>query len=272
MRPCVFCDSTAGRATDEHVIPVWARNAFDIRDVVTVHASDATGSPHEQIGHMQHLNIVLKDGLCRPCNTDWLGPIESKAKEFLLPMALAERDTVLDAAAQALVAFWAVKTVLLLELAFRQRFPGRRPAEGYLATAPELAWLRAHEQPPPRSMVWMGCWDCEQKTPVMYAPSDAELPTVDGADLAGHLATFTLGFVAFQVFTVDFVAADLHGAPVWNTKPPPPLGEALPRIWPPQLIVPDVRWPPPAFARDDFNRLVTWDGHIGSGGRVQALS
>ena len=39
--------------------------------------------------------------------------------------------------------WWAVKTVLLLELAFRQMYPASRPTEGYQATQPEFAWLRA---------------------------------------------------------------------------------------------------------------------------------
>ena len=83
-------------------------------------------------------------------------------------MALAQRQVVLNAAAQRLVAFWAVKTGLLLELAARQMYPGRRAVEGYLASGQELAWLRAHDEPPPRSMVWLGCWDCRSATPVNY--------------------------------------------------------------------------------------------------------
>jgi len=50
-----------------------------------------------------------------PCNR-WLGAIEKRAARVLKPMALAERQVLLDAAAQRLVAFWAVKTGLLLEL------------------------------------------------------------------------------------------------------------------------------------------------------------
>jgi hypothetical protein len=263
MRPCVFCGSTAGRATDEHVIPKWARDAFDIQGWVTFRAGDSGGPALEQVGRLQHLNVVLKAGLCRPCNNEWLAPVEDKVKAILLPMALlTEQSATLDAPAQALVAFWAVKTVLLLELAIRQKFPGRRTVEGYVASGPELAWLRERGEPPPRAMVWLGCWDCEREVPVNYEPSGADLPTADEAELAGHLATFTLGFVAFQVFTVDFVAAELHGAPVWNRRPPPPLTDALPRIWPLQLVVQDVHWPLPAFSRSDWCRMVTWDGAL----------
>jgi hypothetical protein len=266
MRPCVLCGSVAGRGTDEHVIPKWARDAFDIQGWVTIGAGSSDGAALEQAGRLQHLNIVLKAGLCQPCNNEWLAPVERRVQAILLPMALrTEASVILDAAGQALLAFWAVKTVLLLELAIRQKFPGRRAIEGYVATGPELAWLRERAEPPPRAMVWLGCWDCEREVPVNYEPSGAELPTRDRTELGGHLATFTLGYAVFQVFTVDFVAAELHGAPVWNRRPPPPLSDALPRIWPPQLVVPDVTWPPPAFPRGDWHRMVTWDGVLRPG-------
>lgn len=47
--------------------------------------------------------------------------------------------TAIEPAAQQLLAFWAVTTCFLLELAFRQRYPGRRLVEGYQATTQELA-------------------------------------------------------------------------------------------------------------------------------------
>jgi hypothetical protein len=121
MRPCVFCGSTAGRATDEHVIPKWARDGFDIQEWVTIDAADP-GAALEQVGRLRHLNIVFRDGLCAQCNNEWLGPIENQAKAILLPMALEAKPIVLDAASQALLSFWAVKTVFLLEFAFRQRY------------------------------------------------------------------------------------------------------------------------------------------------------
>jgi hypothetical protein len=258
MRPCVFCGSKAGRATDEHVIPKWARDGFDIQEWVTIDAADP-GAALEHVGRLRHLNIVFRDGLCAQCNNEWLGPIENQAKAILLPMALEAKPTVLDAASQAVLAFWAVKTVFLLEFAFHQRYRNRSVA-GYLATEPEMAWLRAKEQPPPNSMVWIGCWDCEQKVPARYEPSAASVPAAMGDAVAAHVATFTLGFVAFQVFSLDFVAAEARGADIWSWtwEPPEALRAALPRIWP-QLVVPDLSWPPSCFRRDDWRRLVTWD-------------
>jgi len=65
--------STAGRATDEHVIPKWARDGFDIQEWVTIDAADP-GAALEQVGRLRHLNIVFRDGLCAQCNNEWLGP------------------------------------------------------------------------------------------------------------------------------------------------------------------------------------------------------
>lgn len=175
---------------------------------------------------------------------------------------LTEPRVMLDPAAQKLLAFWAVKTAFLLELAFRRNRYDHRPIKGYIPTDLELAWLWAHSEPPPRSMVWLGAWDCQREIPVNYEPSGAPLPTEDGAPVTGHLTTLTLGFAAFQVFTVDFLAAEQHRALVWNTHVPDSLTHALTRIWPQPLAPRDISWPPRAFCREAWHRLVTWNGEL----------
>lgn len=260
MDPCLFCGATDGDPTDEHVVPQWARRPFSIQGPVTVLRSDRPRSEEKLlVGRMQALNLVLRHELCAPCNNDWLAGIERAVKPILEPMAVSAKPTTLGPKAQALLALWATKTVLMLERALRQIYPDRRPIRGYIASAQEFAWIRANNEPPPRSLVWLGCWDCRQETPLMYEPSAAGLPTADGAVVTGHLTTFALGFVAFQVFTVDFIAAEQHRADVWNTRPPAVLAPALLRIWPHLLGVRSISWPPAAFANDDWHRLVTWD-------------
>jgi hypothetical protein len=111
-------------------------------------------------------------------------------------------------------------------------------------------------------MVWMGCCDCEQNKPVRYHPSSAPLPTADGTSVIGHLTTFALGYVVFQVFSVDFLAAELRQAPVWNTPVPDSMADHLTRIWPKQLVTPSVSWPPTQLAANEWDRLVTWDGKL----------
>lgn len=262
---CVFCGTTNGKLTCEHVIPKWARRSFGIKGPVTVDAREEGLDQRRRIGSMQALNITLDDAICEDCNSIWLSRLERAVKPVLAPMAVSARPVTLSPASQKLLATWAVKTVLLLELAFRQMYPGSRSAEGYDASHPEFAWLRASAEPPPRSLVWLGCWDCQQAIPVRYAPSSASLPAPDGRQVDGHFATITLGYVVFQVFTVDYVAADQHQASLWNDHVPASLAQALPRIWPPLLRQQEVSWPPQAFAAPAWDRLVTWDGALRKG-------
>jgi hypothetical protein len=261
MRPCLFCGSTSGRATNEHVIPKWARDAFAIQGPITIHATDP-GGPREVAGTPAHLNIRLRGRICARCNNEWLAGLEQRVEPVLAPMAVSAKPTVLGAAEQALLATWAVKTVWLFALAIRQQYPRRQPVGWYEASEPEFTWLWANSAPPPRALVWLGCWDCQQATPVNFEPSEAPLPTTDGHPVIGHLTTFTLGYVAFQVFTVDFVATEQHGARAWNPEVPPELAQALIRIWPGKHR--EVSWPPQAFARGDWQRMVTWNGSLRS--------
>jgi len=265
MPSCIFCGSTQTPLSVEHVIPKWARRAFNIQGPLTVTASERPKTSRRQVGRpMDVLNIVLKDALCESCNSGWLGgQLEKRVASIFKPMAVERKPTVLDAGTQRLAALWAVKTVLLFEIAMRQMYPDEPRIEGYAPSELELALIWRDKVPPPRSRVWLACWDCEQNVPVRYEPSSAMLPTADGSEVAGHLATFSLGYVAFQVFTVDPLAAEQHRAVAWNTHVPKSLLPVMDRIWPqPQPVIPDVSWPRGQFVRDAWPRLVTWDGKL----------
>ena len=265
MPGCIFCGSTLTPLSVEHVIPKWARRAFDIQGPVTVSASEQPKPTRRQVGRpMGALNVVLKDALCESCNNGWLGgQLEKDAASILKSMAVERKPVVLDAGMQRLVALWAVKTVLLFEMAMRQMYPDDPRIEGYVPSELELALLWRDKIPPPRSRVWLACWDCRQSVPVRYEPSSAMLPASDGSEVAGHLATFSLGYVAFQVFTVDPLAAEQHGAVAWNTHVPESLRPVVDRIWPqPQPVIPEVSWPRAQFVPEAWPRLVTWDGKL----------
>jgi len=188
-------------------------------------------------------------------------------------MAVRREPAILDLTTRRLLAMWAIKTVYLLELASRQRYPGVRAVEGCQPSKSEMGWLLARlEQrsakliePPPRSMVWLACWDCKapsvenRASMVHYAPSTALLPTPGGGEVAGQFTTLAVGFAVFQVFTVDFVEAEHREAVTWNPGPPRSLADAIQLIWPCRLGVGDVAWPRPAFPHDSFDRLANWD-------------
>jgi len=116
-------------------------------------------------------------------------------------MARYKKPTVLDLDSQRLLAAWAVKTVYLLELAARQQYPGTRLVEGYEPSIAEIGWLlgQLERRPatqielPPRSMVWLACWDCRERSVVNYAPSSAALPTPNSGEVVGQLPRSLLG-------------------------------------------------------------------------------
>jgi hypothetical protein len=89
--------------------------------------------------------------------------------------------------------------------------------EGYQPSRSELGSLLAHleqwpavlVEPPPRSMVWLACWDCmtpgaaNRGSMLNYAPSAAALPTPDGSEVVGQFSTLAVGSAVFQLFTVS---------------------------------------------------------------------
>ena len=259
--------------TDEDVIPKWLLRAFEVQEGSTiVSVGEEYGDKHE-VKTLKRFQVTLDGGLCKKCNNERLGGLEQVVQPILEPMAVRCQPTVLDLASQRLLAVWAVKTVYLLELASRQRYPGARPVEGYQPSTSEIGWLLAQlEQrpakliePPPRSMVWLACWDCKTRnavnraSTVNYAPSAAPLPTPDGGEVVGQFTALAVGNAVFQVFTVDYVPAEVRKAVVWNTDPPDSIAHAVRLIWPQRLRAGDVTWPPPAFPNDSFDRLANWD-------------
>jgi hypothetical protein len=239
MKPCAFCGSTDGRPSREHAVPKWARRAFPLEGPLRVHMGEGPAAP-EFLHERQHLNITVNGAVCEP---------------LLQPMLVEHAETVLDVAAQKLLATWAVKTVFLVEQSFQQHYRDR-PTPGHQPSDAELAWITRGE-PPPRSQVWLSCVDAAGATALRYEPSGVPIPTRSGELVHAHLTSFALGYVALQVFTIDFLRAESLGAvPSW---PPIParLRETLLPIWPATKVR---RWPPPAFPSDQWHNFVTWDG------------
>jgi hypothetical protein len=260
-RPCLFCGLTTGRPSVEDVVPSWARRAFAIEGSLRLYAGERTEDPERRrIAGLPSLKMTLNGAICETCNNQYLSRLEHLVEPILSPMMVNAEPTVLHAHALRLLATWAVKTTLLLELANSQHYAERIRIPGYRATDQELAWLWARNSPPPRSLVWIGCWDCLRTSPLMYEPSGAPLPTRDGYPVLGHFTTIAFGYVVFQVFTVDYVAADTHGARAWNNHVPRSLEGFLFRIWPPSPAT--LCWPPNVFSNADWPRLVTWDGFL----------
>lgn len=254
----MFCGVEAD-GTREHVVPKWARRSFAIPGPVTV-LMGRHAEPTQPTRQLHALNYVLDDQICAGCNNGWLSKLENDVAGILREMVVRHEARALDGDAQRLLATWAVKTAMLLEPATRQQFPGR-PIEGFLASEAECAWMFKNRLPPPRAQVWLSCWDSQSTSAIVYEPSGARLSSRRGPIVQGQFTTFSLGFVAFQVFSVDFIRADELGAYEWNPpQPPAALAPGLAKIWPQQAMPKPLAWPAIAFAHDDWHRLVTWGG------------
>jgi hypothetical protein len=269
---CVLCSSEED-PTDEDVIPKWLLRAFDVQPGSSVITVGEEYEEKHEVRRLKHFQVTLDDGLCRKCNNELLSRLENVVQPILGPMAVQAKPTTLDLDIQRLLAVWAVKTVYLLELAGRQQYAGARQVEGYKPSIPETGWLLAQleqrpvklVEPPPRTMVWLACWDCmtpdvaKRGSMIHYAPSTAPLRTPSGGKVAGQFATLAIGYAVFQVFTVNYLEAEIQQAEVWNPGPPKTIAHAVPLIWPHRLRAGEVAWPSDAFPHSDFERLVNWD-------------
>jgi hypothetical protein len=248
LKECVVCKTRLGRAT--HVMPTWARwHNFPVVGPVTVSARDQPGADGRYLlDEVQDLSVDRRNAVCRSrnCNAKLLRRLDGDVRPVLAPMAASGRWKALDEVSQELIAKWAVKTVLLLELANRQEAAADESA---------FAWLDA-QKPPSHWRVWLGRWDVDgpQTMPRIQEAPAAALLAPDGSSVVGHLTTLTLGRIAFQVFSDH--AAKQSGGLAGNIGLPTSLEQALICIWPPPSGAKGA-WPPQLSA--DWKRLVTWD-------------
>jgi hypothetical protein len=181
--------------------------------------------------------VVLKDALCRSCNSGWLSDqMERKVSKWLKPWLrdVNRPQVVFDEHQRTVLAAWAVKTALLLELALADVC-----GTGF---APErhFRWLyqhRASVEPPPHCSVWMFgvntghpdggllwtqlAWT--KASAIEVAESRRILIPGEPETLAvprGYLATFTAGFVGFQVLSWDLDETQLETPPTWYRRFP----------------------------------------------------
>jgi hypothetical protein len=163
--------------------------------------------------------------VCTSCNNEWMSNLESEAKPVLQPMLAGQRNR-LDAASQATIAVWSLKTAMVLEAV-------ESPAErAYTQTEREC--LRSVGAIPQRTTVWLAAsaeasWFMSGKV------------RHEGAATAVSI-TMVFAHLAIQVFTLRLpqdtdpqirVTTDVRRGP-WD--------QATVRVWPLQCT--SANWPP----------------------------
>jgi hypothetical protein len=125
-RVCVFCG--ASNLTREHVLPNWISKMFTAKLTATT-TIEKQGQPDKiyKSALLQHKVKVV----CAKCNNGWMSQLESDVKSILSRMLFAlDQGTALGAKEQNILAFWAQKTVMILDLSTEAEY--KIPSESYI--------------------------------------------------------------------------------------------------------------------------------------------
>ena len=214
---CAFCGATD--LTHEHVWPKWLSRELG------GHGGFTMSSPH---GPRRVRSLDLTAPICVTCNNRWLGVLENDVQPVLAPLIRGEEQT-LAPGEQQLLATWAVKTALMLDL-----WSGK-------PLIPTLFYydLRLQRRPHEGQLVWFGAYRGWQaalawQDGLHVGISDEEPPNA-------FVSTFTAFRVVFQV------AGAFDRGITFNDRRL--LAAALTRVWPPSGQPAD--WPRKKLAFGD---------------------
>lgn len=234
---CPFCEGS-GRLSDEHVWPAWMIQEFRR---LNNGAPFTFGQGDEPARLTRRPDLTVP--VCEHCNNRWLSVQENDVKAVLRPIVLGT-DCDLTPSAQALLATWAVKTALMINLldpasAFIPLGRYREFGQERRALSSTVVWIGGYVGM--RFVAWTS------QSPLYLGDPRPELPNA-------FVTTFTAFRVVFQVlgyFTKG-------GATLTDGRP---ASLALHRIWPPRRET--LRWPRAglAFADESLAELAASFDH-----------
>jgi hypothetical protein len=187
-------ETPEGRLTLEHAYPAWIANALAPKGDVEWQLDR-----HPIAG--RRLFEVEIAALCRACNGSWGRDYEQRVARWVGPsLRDLRRDVILNSGQQRLLATWAVKTGLLVELALEDL---RGPA---LTPRSHLEWLHTHHRPPVGSTVWMFAVNIAERVgnentvrALLAWGKTIGLGAQPFHPPRGYMTTFTAGYIGFQV-------------------------------------------------------------------------
>lgn len=191
---CAFCPNRS--TSEEHVIGVWVSKLFGEQGAVLA-------GPLNRDGRIR----IVTDRVCATCNDTWLSVLENDASAVLRPLILGHNRS-LNADEQSVVAAWAFKTALMLDLSSGPFIP-----LGFFRD------FKLRRRPHESSLVWLGAYSgaravlvYEQPLGFGAAPGEPPMATV---------ITFSVGRALFQVL-LHFTAgsASLSGPRLLGGGPP----------------------------------------------------
>jgi len=216
---CAFCRAT--EVTDEHVWPKWVFRKLAVHDGFTM---PSLHGPRR----MRSLDITAP--VCVTCNNRWLSVLEKDVQPVLGPLIHGEERT-LAPDEQRLLATWAIKTALMLDLG------GGRP----LIPTGFYYDFRLRRCPLPGQVVWLGAYrDSYYAAWASHQALHVGISTNEPPN--AFVSTFTAFRAVFQVVG-HFTRGNM------NVDDRRLLAAALARIWPPREE--PIDWPPRKLAFGD---------------------
>lgn len=226
--PCLFCGRTGRKLTKEDVIPRWLWRVFrEGRGMQGPVTMSVDGKPFRVAAN----TAVRYGGICADCNHGWMHDLENAARPIMVPAVTGDalrpgHELRLDAGAQTVLATWAVKTWLLLELAVR--YVTKAGVEAPAA----LRYLYQHRQPPTSVFVMVATAHLDASVAMEFHTTRL---TFKRTGQHGVLSLMTFGRLGLSL-----TMPELDGIVTLPTGEPE-LELAFPQIWPHQVS--EVRWP-----------------------------
>lgn len=229
---CPFCGSSG--LTEEHVWPKWISRLL-VDNVGTM----LLPSPW---GPRQSTELKLKVPICRECNNDWLGTLETDVGPILGPMVLGPmpgepQARTLTSDEQRLLAKWAVKMALMFDLYARPN-----------STIPAFYYRQfyLYKQALPNMVVLLGAYrGAERAVAVAHSGLNIGLEPTEKPD--AFMTLFTAFRVVFKVF--GYVGQAFPQQVEYDSA----FWDAVERIWPPRGEA--IAWPRNGQAFNDQNLM-----------------
>ena len=119
--PCIFCGTTAKKITKEHVWSEWTKGYLKPDPGQMAHAESWSSKSGARRWREPLLESQVRV-VCHDCNTRWMSRIDKRAAPIVGPMLIGQA-TALDAAAQQIVANWAVlKGLVVAQISPKDRW------------------------------------------------------------------------------------------------------------------------------------------------------
>jgi hypothetical protein len=183
----------------EHIVGQQIAKLLDLELPLTMHLGDFRRAGGEQI------EVVLEDRVCVGCNGGWMHKLDDKMIAFMGDALSTSTPVRLNEFRQRILARWAVKVALLLEVYLHDeaiRVPILQAMGPFFVPEDNFPALRKDHGPPKRTRVWVGGLEVATQPFTSHSNvitiSGTREPHRDPRPI-GYYSVFSLGPVVFAV-------------------------------------------------------------------------